>query len=268
MSLATMKSQITELQQHVRALTMLKIEGFRRRSAGGGISFVSATRNTDPKWTQKTVVIVRAPVDGDRTLLVREARYRNLPPQPCTGDGDSATCFYEWLGPEFDVYPPLGVKPSAYSGDENTSPVTTPPKLTTKFYGLHREHDTWILDPPREAGGANLDIAFVSSFGGVQGAPVTTSKFIDVVRLKFDDEASFWTVKDGYDIFNRPKRTRVMCWWGTDSAYWNRWQTAEEVPGDFTPLIMLIQSEGIQWAFPTFAFNTHEPPTNVLAGDC
>ena len=139
----------------------------------------------------KTVVIVRKPVEGDLDLRVREAKYVNLPPKPCTGDGESATCFYEWYGLDFDAYPPLGTKAVEFAGDENTADVSIPPKLTTKFHRIHREHDVWVVE--RAAAGGGVAYCVVREvFGG--GSIIV---HVQLIGEQVINGTAQWVVKGG-----------------------------------------------------------------------
>lgn len=183
-----LQKQVAALTERVRALSNVKIEGYNVRASSGGISFVRGAKDTLTQWFDKTVVIVRKPVEADATLWVREAKYVNLPPKPCSGDGDSTTCFYEWFGEDFDAYPPLGVKAISYAGDESTTDASAPPKLTTVFHRCHREHNVWIVDQQAKGGGGVAHCVVREVFGG--------SSIIVIVQLVGMD-AGRWVVQGG-----------------------------------------------------------------------
>jgi hypothetical protein len=220
----------------------------------------------------RTVVIVRKPVEGDIGLLVREAKYTDPRPKPCTGDGDSATCFYTWYGPEFEAYPPLGLKPIAYDGDENTAAATTPPKLTTKFYRCHREHDTWLLDAPPASGGGN-DVCLVHGpLAGTQWLVTPDPDFIRVVHMKKNPA---YTTGSGLPthIVNEPTGNSVVaCWPGTKQSFWRHYASTNQ---GFPPLplsnavyLETAMIGGVEYVTPVVAIATDTPNPALPAGDC
>lgn len=214
----------------------------------------------------KTVQIVRKPVEGDLTLLAREARYATLPPKPCTGDGDTATCFYEWFGQAFEVFPPLGTKAIAYDGSENTAdPLATPPKLTDTFYRIHREHDAWILDPP-PSGGSTIDLCLVHApFNG--GTIWGSGQFIRVVHMKPSGSSyiSAEAAPLGYSI--------VKTWPGTVEADWRWFQSTQGTAPNFTPQSSSVYCatktwKGVEYITPEFFIDAGAPNPALPAGDC
>jgi hypothetical protein len=161
--LAEMRQEIDSLKKMVAKLNNIKIVGFSRRESARGISFSGGEPVKGNIGRPKTVVIVRAPVAGDASLLVREAKYASWPPKPCTKDTATppvTTCYYEWYGDPFDIYPPIGRECIDYAGDEWNG--ANEPKLDTVFHSCHREHDVWVLD---ERGGGGGETGFAIGSG-------------------------------------------------------------------------------------------------------
>ena len=191
--IAEMRRQINALTRQVAALSKIRIEGFARSGGGasGGLSFTrSVQRSADPHYTPpKTVVIVKTPTQDDIFLTVREARYTTDIPKPCTGDGESVVCHYEWFGPELEVFAPLGTKPIDFAGDEFDHVVddTHPPKFSTVFHRVHREHEVWVLEAKPE-GGAIEPVIILASM------PVNTptAKFLTIRPAKENPTTHVW----------------------------------------------------------------------------
>lgn len=257
------------IEQRLKALGELHIEGYNRKSSNGGIAFARGTVKSDPNWRDRTIVIVRKPAAGDQTLLVREARHSNLPPKPCTGDGDAAVCFYEWFGTDFEVYPPLGKKPIDFDGDENTAGPTVAPKLTTKFHRCHREHDSWVLNPAATAATGGTSMVLVH-------APITSTglwvglDFIRVVHVKINPNntgvfISAEAAPLGYAI--------VRCWPGTKDTDWQYYQSTTGTTPNFTPTANAVyltakKINGTEYITPEVAILSASPDPALPAGDC
>jgi hypothetical protein len=191
-----MRKDITTLKARMKALDNLTVEGFNRHENRGGVSFVVGAPALRPIWIPpKTVVIVKRPEPADMFLLVREAKYIDLPPMPCTTEGETTICYYEWYGVEFEVYPPLGKQAIDYDGDgDEWLPADNdhPPKLDTVFHRAHREHNAWVLQSEAE-GGASIE--FVKILDSIP-VDMPTAKFLTVQRMKVDEVSGLW-VADG-----------------------------------------------------------------------
>lgn len=287
------EQRLLAIEQRLKALGELRIEGYNRTSSNSGIAFARGTSESDPNWRDKTIVIVRKPVDGDKTLLVREARYVNLPPKPCTGDGETATCFYEWYGTDFEVYPPMGKKCIDFDGDENTAAITVPPKLTTKFHRCHREHDAWVLNPPPGAGGGETDICLVHAPISVNGLWVGFD-FIRVVHVKPDPlypgaghpipyisaesqtpiPNPAWTPTNGLPpTLPALGYSIVRCWPGTNDLLWQYYKSTTGTAPNFTPTTNAVYLttktiNGTEYIAPEVAIDTSLPDPALPAGDC
>lgn len=270
--IAELKKQIAELRERVISLGGITIEGYNRKAGRGGVAFSRDVRNNDSAWTDKTVVIVAKPIEEDRTLKVREARYSTLAPKPCTGTGTSAICFYEWYGTEFDVYPPLGTKAVDFAGDENTEAVTVPPKLTTRFHRIHREHDVWVVE--KAATGSTSDVCLIHA--GMSGTNWNGS-FVRVVHMKPNASGTAFisaestvpippaTTALGYSL--------VRCWPGTDGNFWQYLQSTTGSAPPFVPSATAVYVgtqtiRGVEYVAPIFPINMFAPSPSLPAGDC
>lgn len=271
-----LKKQVAELTERVRALSNIKIEGYNVRAGSGGISFVHGTSKHVSQWMEKTVVIVVKPEVDDVVLKVREAKYRNIPPKPCTGDGESATCFYEWVGEVFDAYPPLGVKAVSYSGDETTSDADVPPKLTTRFHHVHRENNVWMLNVAA-GGGGETDVCVVHEpfAGGTSWSGASIR--IRVVHIKLAATGTGYIsaepqlLADG--VTNAPGYSVVRCWPGTNESFWQ--YIKGTVPTSTPPILAsnyvavgTVMINGVEHISPIIPVGMFTPNPAFLAGDC
>lgn len=272
--IAQLQKQIAELRDRVASLSNVTIEGYNRASGRGGISFSRGLRDTSFKWSEKTVVITVKPNDGDRVLTVREARYKTLPPEPCTGDGESAECSYEWFGPEFEVYPPLGTKAVTFAGDETTDSVDVPPKLTTKFHRCHREHDVWVLEKAAEGGG-ETDVCLVHA--PLVGSTWGSGTRIRIVHVKLDAAGTAYVTAErttpippeaiapGYSI--------ARCWPGTVESHWQYFQSTIGQQPNYRPSSNAVylgteMINGIEYIAPKVPIAAFTPSPGIAAGDC
>jgi hypothetical protein len=217
---------------------------------------------------ERTVEIVKKPVAGDTTLLVREAKYANLPPKPCT----EATCYYEWYGSPFDAYPPLGVTPIAFSGDENTTDQeTTPPKLTDKFHRCHRKHNVWELDPKAAASSFSLVLVHGPGVGTNWNADFD---YVRVIHMKknpayvlgsgLPTHINGETAAAGYSI--------VQCWPGTKQTDWQYFLSTNQ---GFPPVVSAnavyfktAMIGGVEYITPDSFTEAGFPQAGTVAGDC
>lgn len=192
----------------------------------------------------KTVVIVVKPLATDAMLTVREAKYADLPPSPCTSSGTPPVtiCHYTWHGPAFAVWPPLGKEAVDYAGDEYVQGSDDiPPKLDTVFHRCHREHDSWVLDHKGgEGGGGGIVPARVLSFG-------TTT--INIQRYKWSGSA--WVTDRGPDD---------VLLWGSQIG-----SDFSTLVGDMIPLVIV---NGEEFALQYFWMYTKTPNTSIQKGDC
>lgn len=229
--------------------------------SSSGILVSPRRARVDAKPSDRTVVIIRKPVEGDEELLVRRARYAQTPPVPCTGDGETAVCRYEWAGDDFRAFPALGTKPITYDGDEWDG--AQKPKLTTVFYRSHRDDDLWILDPPAK-GGSNIDIGLVVTTTGA-------SSFIQIRRVKLDSSGALVWANVNPQTGVAVSET-VKCWEGTDAAFWSEFKPGT-LGGTPTPssqlYVPLMTIRGVEYAIPVWAFIATAPITPALPrGSC
>ncbi len=247
-----------------------------------GIRETARTLDQLLRFQPRTVVITKKPVEGDKFLTVREAKYKELPPTPCTGSGASAACFYEWIGPEFEAYPPLGLKPIDFVGDENTTAVETPPKFDTKFHRIHREYDVWVLERPAAGGSAITFCVVVGPAPGLQwGDP---SDFFRIVHMKknpnygtspgeglpIDTVTHVWV-----GIVSEPLGySLVQCFPGTKQSDWQYFQgvsgytSAGPILMANAPFFTTKMIGGVEYITPEVFAEAGNPDSGTLPGDC
>lgn len=166
MNLKQMDADIKKLKRQMASAMNTTVEGYTRFESSGGVAFGAGERRIAPAYiAPKTVVIIKKPSTSESTLLVREAKYVNIPPKKCTG-ADPNVCFYDWVYPDFEVYPPLGMEVMDYDGDEWTKQVVDDPTtqivesglavptIDTVFHRCHREHEVWVMTPTGKASAA------------------------------------------------------------------------------------------------------------------
>jgi len=200
----------------------------------------------------KTVVIVAKPLAGDAVLTVRESRYFNSPPLPCTGEGVEKVCNYSWYGDPFYVYPPLGKEAVDYAGDEQVpADDTHPPKLDSVFQCCHRENDYWILDDAGAEGGGGFRFSSVPTnriAPNVGANCVTGASTIDVQPLKRGTGTTY--TNDGAQISVRL--------WGNQKG-----EDFYTLIGDIIPIVQV----GSEWFALQYFWMYAKTPTGTK-GDC
>jgi hypothetical protein len=250
-----METDLRKLKRQMTAMMNTTVEGYTRIESGGGVAFGEGAKRILPAYiAPKTVVIIKKPVATGSTLLVREAKYTSIPPKKCTGVDPNVTCFYDWVYPDFEVYPPLGKEAIDYAGDEWTkqivdNPLTkviesglAPPEITTVFHRCHREHEVWVLDLQADGGGGGIRPARVT-------AAVTAASTIKVQPYK---------------------RSGIA--WATDGAEKNVFLWGDQTGSDFATLIgdmiPLIVLDGEEYALQYFWMFTKTPSGGITRGDC
>lgn len=256
--LAQMQNDIAMLQATVARLENTTIAGFSRHESRGGIAFGTTTRPNAIFQQPITVVIVVAPVAGDATLIVREAKYADLLPAPCTRDNSNppiVTCNYTWEGLPFQVYLPLGKEAVDYAGDEQVpADDTHPPKLDSVFHRCHRENDVWVMDDIGGEGGGGFRFASVPTnriaHEGIPPGPncVTGASTIDVQPLKRGTGTTY--TNDGAQISVRL--------WGNQ-----RGEDFYTLIGDIIPIVQV----GSEWFALQYFWMYAKTPTGTK-GDC
>lgn len=247
-----MEADVRKLKRQVASMNGLTIEGFQRSDSAGGMTFGDGARKISPiHIPPKTIVIVKKPLAADVTLIVREAKYDRSPPKKCEGTAPNVTCFYEWFGSDFEVYPPLGKEAIDYEGDEfeGVAEDAHPPKLDTVFHRCHREHNAWVLDLQAEGGGGGMRPALVVS-------AVAAAATIRVQPVK--RSGTSWTV-DGGPI--------VVPLWGAQKGddFLTLIQTGNFNTSDFIPLVSI----GGEWyAMQYFWMYAKTPNAAIAKGDC
>jgi hypothetical protein len=252
LNLKQMETDIRKLKLQMASVANTTVEGYTRIESGGGVAFGEGAKRILPAYiAPKTIVIIKNPVATESTLLVREAKYTNIPPQKCTG-ADPNVCYYEWVYPDFEVYPPLGKEAIDYDGDEWTTqipdnPLTkvvegglAPPTIDTVFHRCHREHEVWVLDLQAGGGGGGIRPARVLSVG---------TSTVNVQPYKRSGTA-----------------------WVTDGASKNVFLWGDQTGSDFTTLIgdmiPLIVLGGEEYALQYFWMFTKTPSAGITRGDC
>ncbi len=229
------------------------IVGFSRRAGSGGVTFYPESESPTPLYfIPKTVVITVKPQDGDATLTVREAKYIDLPPKPCSGSGEIAVCYYEWYGVDFAVYPPMGMRPIDFAGDEynaGTSEAPIQPKLTTVFHRVHREREVWVLEDVTAKGGIGIRPAIV----------LTATTGAHTIHVQPAKRSGFTWIADGSAI--------DVPLWGTQLG--EDFQTLIGLPGATeVDVIPLIQVGGEWYAMQYFWWYANTPNPALPKGDC
>jgi hypothetical protein len=207
--LQQIQADIAALKRTVAKLDHTTIAGFNRTDSRGGVAFSDGSRPEFTRLPFKTVVIVAKPKVTDATLIVREAKYADLPPLPCGKVGENTVCHYGWFGDTFQVHPPLGKEAIDYDGDEYVEGSDdAPPKLDTVFHRCHREHEVWVLDD--KGGGAALEPIVI--LGSTNGLP--TGKFLNVKRAVYRTSDQRWIA----DPSTEPSATMVVETWHNHTA--------------------------------------------------
>lgn len=175
-----------DLVEQVAATMNLSVgPGLQIRKSSTGIQITLNQEPPDILDHDRTVVITQKPVEGNALLTVREAKYTDVPPLPCTGAAPNVVCHYRFVGPEFVVYPPMGTKPIDFEGDEYVGGSDDPPvdpKLSTVFHRVYREHGVWVID--KLGGGSVIQQFRVVGFSGFPNT--ITCKTWDGVTLGTD----------------------------------------------------------------------------------
>lgn len=255
-----MEADVRKLKRQVASMNGLTIEGFQRSDSAGGMTFGDGARKISPiHIPPKTIVIVKKPLAADVTLIVREAKYDRSPPKKCEGTAPNVTCFYEWFGSDFEVYPPLGKEAIDYEGDEfeGVAEDAHPPKLDTVFHRCHREHSAWVLDLQAEGGAS---IAFVKIVDSVPpNSP--SSKFLTVQPMKVDDV-------EGSPTFGK-WIARMM---GTEVAeVWPNYVAGHYLPMRFqTPdlIVPMTKVNGTQYVWQKNRMFLGQPLSSLPQSDC
>jgi hypothetical protein len=248
-----MKAEIAALKAAVAALTNVTIEGYSKSVGKGGIAFVSGSPGSPSiPAGMRTVVITKKPQPTDATLVVREAKYDDWPPQKC--EGTPRVCHYEWYGDDFEVWPPLGKEAVSFDGDEWDG--DTDPKLDTKFHRVHREHDVWVIEAAAEGGAEIVMVKIVDSIP--VNAP--SSKFLTVQKMKVDEIA-------GSPTFGQWLPDGV-----TESAEcWPNYVAAHYLPMRFQipeVIVPMTKTNGTQYVWQKNRIGLGQPLSSLPASDC
>lgn len=243
--------QVADLDRQVRALSKMRIEGYGRSGGGasGAISFArTVQRSDDPRYVvPRTVVIVRKPTVDHDFLLVREAVYASDIPKKCEGTDPNKVCYYEWKGPDFEVYPPLGMECIDYDGDEFTGDT---PKHDTVFHRCTYQHDYWMLEnAPKSTGGGGIVPARVLA------TPATGATTISVQPVKRSTAVPQPTdpwVNDGVSV--------TVPLWSRQKG-----EDFQTLVGDVIPLVVIA---GERYAMQYLWFYTKTPNPAIPKGDC
>jgi hypothetical protein len=194
--------------------------------------------------------VVRSVDAPDFKMRWQAIRYQTVPPQKDA---------FEHYGEERDGYPLEGLDIGFYSALVWTEPFATGAPLVFAY----RRNGAWIIEP--------LGIAGVSRCV-VINAPPTTSKFIRVVRLKYDDQGR---LVPSSVVNNVPVQAQVRCWDNTDSNYWSFFRAASpfgpaptfEVTAT-TAVVPLLMIDGAEMIVPVFDDALETDSGSGTRGDC
>lgn len=236
---------------------------------------------------QRTVVVIREPGENDSHLLVQEAGYASLPPEPPLPAGDDQDTIaanvaarnardpnepapdpvlpeppeppeeeepgppYNWVGEPFIAFPDYGQTTAAYQGlvwDKEENPL---PTVDSPFMRCRRENDAWIVE---------LGLAGGIAFGILRGWAEDDEHTLYVQRLeKPADFTGVWTVSPDaplQEVFTFGGLTAieyVQHVWHVDELF------------DYTPVLPLV-FDGQHWfALHAFKFlvGSFPPATNA-----
>ena len=261
MNPAEMESAIGWLKHHVDGLRGMTIAGMERHEAGGRIAFGRALKTEDGVYAPpKTVVITVKPETGHAELTVREAKYINLPPKPCTdpvAPATERTCYYEWYGIDFNVSPPMGTEAVDFAGDEYTG--ADPPKLSTVFHRVHREHEVWVIEKAG-GGGSSVSFAIVREVHD-QGD--------DTRKIKVEEVKMTMTVSGDIEVGIIDGEKYVWAWPGLLGIHYAAFKWAGGVlPG--MPILAVVTSGGASYLqqFSGLRYRLRARPRNVRQTDC
>ena len=249
MNLLAMDRQIRALTSAFAALRNLRIDGFDRHTTPGGISFVPKGGVAgNAYYPAKDVIIARKPIAGDYELLVREVIYRHELPKPCEGTDPNVICYYDWDGPAFDAYPPIGMRPTDFDGDEYLG--ETPPGIDEKFFECKRKGGVWIVERRPEGGGGGV------RFGVVTPSPPSGASVLHVQPVK--RQGASYVADGAADDFPI---------WGNAKS--DDFATLAGVVGNSTTdIIPLVTVDGVEYAMQYFWFYAKTPNTSIQKGDC
>jgi hypothetical protein len=202
----------------------------------------------------KTVVVIKKPVAGNTTLLVREAKYATIPPTKCTGVDPNVICSYEWVYPDFEVYPPLGKEAIDYDGDEWDG--NSVPTIDTVFHRCHRENEVWVLDHQAEGGGAS--VVFVRIID--KASESNNGQFLIVQKMKKVE----------------PVLPETMVTWVPDGSLewaecWPNYVAAHYMPMRFQNpevIVPMTKVGGTQYVWQKHRWFVGQPLSSMAQSDC
>lgn len=207
----------------------------------------------------KTVAIVRKPLPQDSVVIVRALRYRNAPPLPCTRDGETKTCYYEWDGGIFHAYPPMWRSPADYAGDEYAAGFaegSSPPPPDSRFHRLHREAGVWVFD---DVAPSEPEAIFVRVIDYIGADPARLNGFLRVQRMKEepvpDTNVVRW-IDDG-------DAEDAQCWPNFTPNHYLRLRGLNP-----ELLFRLVPGDGTNYVEVHHRFMPGAPVGNVPASDC
>mgnify|MGYP001609316406 CR=1 FL=1 len=250
------RAELLALRSEVQRLRRMEIEGFTRRESAGGVTFGLGGRSSPAtRFPDKFVAIIKTPLVADKTLRVRELKYKDPFPEPCLESAGVLTCQYDWADVAFEAHPLFGSTVMDYENEvlENGETVLTPPS-DTSVMRCFRNHDSWIVERTKVSEGGGIKPAIVLAASG-------TGSTITVQPMKKGTNAA------GHPDWVADGRTRIVPLWGDQTAAdFTTFVTASySLQRDMIPL---IQVDGETYAMQYVWMQTGFPNPATPRGDC
>lgn len=266
--IAELASRVVVLEEVVRRLRNTTIVGQSRTESLGGVSFGSSSEDFPEDPMEKFVALVKAPVESDGVLYVRELKYQGTPAIPCSEQSGSLICHLAWLGFNFEAFPLFGKKVSDYAEDytEGTNPDTPVPLPDTKPLRCFRNHDSWIVDKVEAGGNAVIPVRVLGTLekqADGSNSPTATHLLVMPIKAVASGVTGDTTYVDVGNPLNPDDIELARCW---PHFLGRHYLTTINV----TPPVVhdMVVIDGVPYVKQTFRFSTASPNTSYPAGGC